>query len=52
MLGFDDPDEIGPVGRLLFLLIVWPVMVSLVISFFRGTIGPNRYGPDPLATWP
>ena len=108
-LGFDDPDEIGPVGRLLFLLILWPVMVSLVkrlhdldhpgwfvaafyggifaggviaaivipalgdvalilgipllvlilmgfwygikISFFRGTIGPNRYGPDPLATW-
>ena len=29
-LGFDDPDEIGPVGRLLFLLILWPVMVSLV----------------------
>ncbi len=104
-LGFDDPDEIGPVGRLLFLLSVWPVMVSQVkrlhdldhpgwlvgafyggifapvvvpalgdvalilgkipllvlilmvfwygikISFFRGTIGPNRYGPDPLATW-
>ena len=109
MLGFDDPDEMGPVGGLLFLLILWPVMVSLVkrlhdldhpgwfvgaffggifavmviaaqvipapgrvafmlaipllvlilmgfwygikISFFRGTIGPNRYGPDPLATW-
>ena len=114
MLGFDDPDEMGPVGGLLFLLILWPVMVSQVkrlhdldhpgwfvgafyggivaggviaaiviprlgdprlgdvalilgipllvlilmgfwygikISFFRGTIGPNRYGPDPLATW-
>ena len=109
MLGFDDPDELGPVGRLLLLLTLWPVMVSLVkrlhdldhpgwfvgaffggifavmviaaqvipapghvalmlaipllvlilmgfwcgikISFFRGTIGPNRYGPDPLATW-
>jgi len=109
MLGFDDPDGMGPVGGVLFLLILWPVMVSLVkrlhdldhpgwfvgafyggifaggviaaivipalgnvalilgipllvlilmgfwygikISFFRGTIGPNRYGPDPLATW-
>ena len=30
MLGFDDPDEIGPVGGLLFLLIVWPAIVSLV----------------------
>ena len=30
MLGFDDPDEMGPVGGLLFLLILWPVMVSLV----------------------
>ena len=108
MLGFDDPDEIRPVGGLLFLLIVWPVIVGLVkrlhdldhpgwfvaafygsifaggviaaivipalgdvafilgipllvlmliglhygikMSFFRGTIGPNRYGPDPLAT--
>ncbi len=108
MFGFDDPDEIGPAGVLIILLVLWPAIVSLVkrlhdldrpgwfvaafygglfgggiisaiaipaigigaawilgiplfflffagfwygikISFFRGTIGPNRYGPDPIA---
>jgi hypothetical protein len=24
-------------------------LISLLFRFLRGTAGPNRYGPDPLA---
>ena len=33
------------------LLMLMGFWYGIKISFFRGTIGPNRYGPDPLATW-
>jgi uncharacterized membrane protein YhaH (DUF805 family) len=36
-----------------YLLILIPVLGALVLLFFfvqRGTVGGNRFGPDPLET--
>jgi uncharacterized membrane protein YhaH (DUF805 family) len=36
-----------------YLLILIPVLGALVLLFFfvqRGTVGANRFGPDPLET--
>ena len=44
-----DP-EAGGVGTATFwLLLVVILAVSIDNRFLRGTRGPNRYGPDPLA---
>ena len=44
-----DP-EAGGVGAAAFwLLLVAILAVSVDNGFLRGTRGPNRYGPDPLA---
>ena len=29
-----------------FAITVWAIVE---LGFLRGTLGPNRYGPDPLA---
>ena len=47
-----DPTSPGT-GRIIF----WAICVILLIvfidnGFFRGTDGPNRYGPDPLQRSP
>ena len=47
ILGFD---QTAP--SLIALVYVWlAVLVVLIadLGFRRGTVGPNRYGPDPLA---
>jgi uncharacterized membrane protein YhaH (DUF805 family) len=44
-----DP-EAGGVGAAAFwLLLVVILAVTIDNGFLRGTRGPNRYGPDPLA---
>ena len=46
---FDNPDRLGFAG---WIAIIFVGIVSLAffveLGFRRGTIGPNRYGPDPL----
>jgi uncharacterized membrane protein YhaH (DUF805 family) len=37
------------VSLLLALLIIW-IWQIVELGFLRGTIGPNAYGPDPLAS--
>jgi uncharacterized membrane protein YhaH (DUF805 family) len=39
---------------LLYSLIplIGPVWLLIDLGFFRGTNGPNRFGPDPLAATP
>ncbi|MGA7489987.1 MAG: DUF805 domain-containing protein [Xanthobacteraceae bacterium] len=43
-------DDIGAMGVVLhlvsFAITVWAIVE---LGFLRGTLGPNRYGPDPLA---
>ena len=41
--------DLGKSGLYLFLLVIPLVNLfwTLVLTFGRGTIGPNRYGPDP-----
>ena len=33
---------------LFFLVPIYNVWVGIVLAFFRGTPGPNAYGPDPI----
>jgi uncharacterized membrane protein YhaH (DUF805 family) len=33
-------------GGIIFTVSMW---FLIELGFFRGTPGPNRYGPDPLA---
>jgi uncharacterized membrane protein YhaH (DUF805 family) len=45
----------GETPSMLSLAIMVPYLVFVValvieLGFRRGTIGPNQYGPDPLAT--
>lgn len=49
-------DQAGPLDNpnMLFLAIAIPIGVMALIllvdfGFRRGTVGPNRFGPDPLA---
>ncbi len=39
----------GPLMALLAFIPLISFFFSIYLMFFRGTIGPNRYGPDPLA---
>lgn len=44
--------EASPSTPFLLAAIVWLVMslfFLIDLGFLRGTVGPNRYGPDPLA---
>jgi len=49
-VGFDVDPEADFAGAVTFWVVV-VALVSLIIDngFIRGTRGPNRYGPDPLA---
>jgi uncharacterized membrane protein YhaH (DUF805 family) len=48
-----DPEHMGSPEKFVFFLLllffVWSVIDN---GFFKGTDGPNRYGPDPLAPSP
>lgn len=44
--------EASPSTPFLLAAVVWFVMslfFLIDLGFLRGTVGPNRYGPDPLA---
>jgi uncharacterized membrane protein YhaH (DUF805 family) len=47
------PDPMNPGTLLNGALIVigfWSIVMLIDLGFLRGTAGPNRYGPDPLAS--
>lgn len=50
---FLNPDSMSPLEKLaflgLFMFFTWSVIDN---GFFKGTDGPNRYGPDPLGSAP
>ena len=44
----DMTGEVGPIFHVLgFAISIWALVE---LGFLRGTTGPNRFGPDPLAT--
>jgi uncharacterized membrane protein YhaH (DUF805 family) len=52
LFGFVGPTERPTTA---FMVIGIPMLIAFVIllvdfGFRRGTVGPNRYGPDPLAS--
>jgi uncharacterized membrane protein YhaH (DUF805 family) len=47
--GQREPLNTVAVG-VVFLAACLPIWLFIEIGFFRGTQGPNRFGPDPLAT--
>lgn len=48
-----DADALSPAEKLPFsVLVVFFVWALIENGFYRGTIGPNRYGPDPLGGVP
>jgi uncharacterized membrane protein YhaH (DUF805 family) len=36
----------------LIVFIVYAIYIFVVLGFLKGTLGPNRYGPDPLQVAP
>ena len=44
-----DPDTMAPLEKVVFAVILSFVSWSVIDNgFYKGTAGPNRYGPDPL----
>jgi uncharacterized membrane protein YhaH (DUF805 family) len=55
MLGgwITSADTANPTPLMLAILIpylVFGLALTIDLGFRRGTVGPNRYGPDPLET--
>jgi len=46
---FHDTDRSGWWTLINLIPIAGPLWATIMTGFFRGTRGPNRYGPDPLA---
>jgi len=46
----EDPSPASAVFALAMLVAIFAVFLYFIIEFgfFRGTVGPNRYGPDPV----
>lgn len=46
--------EAEGVGAMIFGLASLAISIWALVElgFLRGTVGANRYGPDPLASWP
>ena len=44
-----DRDKSGWWSLILFVPLVGPIWMLVECGFLRGTEGPNRFGPDPLA---
>ena len=48
-----DPERMGSPEKLAFFLLLLFFVWSLIDNgFFKGTDGPNRYGPDPIDATP
>ena len=48
-----DPDSMDPTEKLVFsVLLVFFMWAMIDNGFYKGTSGPNRHGPDPLAGQP
>ena len=45
--GADNPSILSMVVTIPFLVLLLALIIEL--GFRKGTPGPNRYGPDPLA---
>ena len=43
-----DCDRSGQWILIALIPILGPILVFVVLGFFKGTDGPNRFGPDPL----
>lgn len=43
-----DHDKSGWWVLIGFVPIIGPIWTLVVVGFLRGTVGPNRFGPDPL----
>lgn len=43
-----NPQAPAPGAAIFWLVVLIQLFVFIVNGFFRGTDGPNRYGPDPL----
>lgn len=53
LIGWDSTDQQNPVT--LVILAAWGALALVLLielAFRRGTVGPNRFGPDPLAPRP
>lgn len=33
---------------LIVMFVIWELILNIYLLFFKGTIGNNKYGPDPL----
>jgi uncharacterized membrane protein YhaH (DUF805 family) len=45
-----DPMAPSSIATMLSVpVMIWAVVMLIDLGFLRGTNGPNRYGPDPLA---
>jgi uncharacterized membrane protein YhaH (DUF805 family) len=45
-----DRDRPGWYLLIWFVPLIGQIWLSIELAFFRGTSGPNRYGPDPLSS--
>lgn len=43
-----DPETTGTSRALFWIVAIFMLVVAIDNGFFRGTIGANRHGPDPL----
>ncbi|GJD93815.1 DUF805 domain-containing protein [Methylobacterium iners] len=45
---FHDRDKSGAWILIQFVPLIGPIWYLVEVGFLRGTVGPNRFGPDPL----
>lgn len=52
--GMADPGELSSGSVVIATLVMWPISIWFAAQsmFMRGVVGPNAYGPDPLAGRP
>lgn len=46
---FHDRDKVGWWVLIILVPVIGSIWYLIECGFLRGTIGPNKYGPDPLA---
>jgi uncharacterized membrane protein YhaH (DUF805 family) len=54
MLYIKRAHDLGRSGHFCWLLVIPVVNLvpTIMLGFFKGTAGPNRFGPDPLSPFP